>query len=80
MERYKMGLKELGYESVDWIRLVGPVAGSCEHGNERSGSIKDGKFIDHLNDYQLINMDCSMEQVITKYVKIRQGIMMLLQP
>jgi hypothetical protein len=24
----------------------GPVAGSCEHGNEFSGSIKDGEFLD----------------------------------
>jgi hypothetical protein len=24
----------------------GPVAGSCEHGNEPSGSIKGGKFLD----------------------------------
>jgi hypothetical protein len=23
-----------------------PVAGSCEHGNEPSGSIKGGKFLD----------------------------------
>jgi len=25
---------------------VGPVAGSCEHGNESLGSIKGGKFLD----------------------------------
>jgi hypothetical protein len=24
----------------------GPMAGSCEHGNERSGSIKGGEFLD----------------------------------
>jgi len=24
----------------------GPVAGSCEHGNEPSGSIKDTEFLD----------------------------------
>jgi hypothetical protein len=24
----------------------GPVAASCEHGNEPSGSIKDGEFLD----------------------------------
>jgi hypothetical protein len=24
----------------------GPVAGSCEHGNERSGSVKGGIFLD----------------------------------
>jgi hypothetical protein len=28
--------------------------GSCEHGNEPSGSIKDGKLLDELNDYQFL--------------------------
>jgi hypothetical protein len=26
------------------------VAGSCEHGNETSGSIKGGGFLDYLSD------------------------------
>jgi hypothetical protein len=29
----------------------GPVAGSCEHSNEPSCTIKDGEFLDLLNDY-----------------------------
>jgi hypothetical protein len=29
----------------------GPVAGSCEHGNELSGSIKGEKLLDQLCDY-----------------------------
>jgi hypothetical protein len=29
----------------------GPVAGSCEQGNEPSGSIKGGDFFDNLSDY-----------------------------
>jgi len=28
-----------------WL-CVGTVAGSCEHGNNPSGSIKDGDFLD----------------------------------
>jgi len=28
-----------------------PLMGSCEHGNELSGSTKGGKFLDYLNDY-----------------------------
>jgi len=32
------------------------VAGSCEHGNEPSGFIKDAEF-DKLNDCQLLNKD-----------------------
>jgi hypothetical protein len=35
----------------------GPVAGSYEHGNEPSGSIKGGEFLDWLNDYYLLNKD-----------------------
>jgi hypothetical protein len=30
---------------------MGPVAGSCEYGNEPSGSIKDGEFIDYMGNY-----------------------------
>jgi hypothetical protein len=30
--------------------IVGPVAGSFEHGNERSGSVKGGKFLERLSE------------------------------
>jgi hypothetical protein len=30
------------------------VVGSCEHGNEPSGSIKGGEFFDYLIDCQLV--------------------------
>jgi len=33
------------------------VVGSCEHGNEPSGSIKGGKFLDYLGGYQLLKKD-----------------------
>jgi hypothetical protein len=33
------------------------VAGSCEHGNEPSGSIKGGEFLDQLSDCQLLKKD-----------------------
>jgi hypothetical protein len=33
----KMDLREIGLRGVDWIHLAeGPVAGSCEYGNEPS--------------------------------------------
>jgi hypothetical protein len=32
------------------------VAGSCEHGNEPSVSIKGGEFLVHLGDIQLLKM------------------------
>jgi len=31
--------------------------GCCEHGNEALGSIKGGKFLDHLSDCQLLSND-----------------------
>jgi hypothetical protein len=37
----KMDLAEIGLDCVYWIDLAqDPVEGFCEHGNERSGSIK----------------------------------------
>jgi hypothetical protein len=33
------------------------VAGSCERGNEHYGSIKGGKFLDQLSDFQLLKKD-----------------------
>jgi hypothetical protein len=32
-----------------WLR-IGPVVGSCKHGNGISGSIKGGKFLDQVSD------------------------------
>jgi len=29
----------------------GPAVGPCEHGNEPSGSIKDGRFLGWLSNY-----------------------------
>jgi hypothetical protein len=42
-DNIKMYLREIGLRGKEWIHLgsgKGPVAGSCEHGNESSGSIK----------------------------------------
>jgi hypothetical protein len=33
------------------------VAGSCEDGNESSGSIKCGEFLDYLNGSKLLKKD-----------------------
>jgi hypothetical protein len=44
-----MDLWEIGFGDVDWIHWAqdrDKVAGSCEHGNEPSGSIKCGEFLD----------------------------------
>jgi hypothetical protein len=36
---------------------TGAVAGSCEHSNKHSGSIKGAKFLDLLSDCQLLKRD-----------------------
>jgi len=36
---------------VDPSGLGQAAAGSCEHGNEPSGSIKGREFLDYLSDY-----------------------------
>jgi hypothetical protein len=41
-------IKEIVVEGMDWIQLS-PVVGSCENSNEPSGSIKDGKYLNHLS-------------------------------
>jgi hypothetical protein len=33
------------------------VAGSCEHGNEHSSSIKGRTFLDKVSEYQLLRKD-----------------------
>jgi hypothetical protein len=46
-----MDLPEVGSGSMDWIELAqnrDKVAGTCENGNEPSGSIKRGEFLDQL--------------------------------
>jgi hypothetical protein len=37
--------------------------GTCEHGNETTGFIKGGEFLDQLSDRQLLKNDCSMVSV-----------------
>ena len=46
-----MDLQEVGCGYVDWIGLAqdrGQMANACECGNEPSGSIKCGEFLDQL--------------------------------
>jgi hypothetical protein len=43
MDSIKIDLRDMGWDGMDWFDLCsgyGPVEGSCEHGNETSGSIK----------------------------------------
>jgi hypothetical protein len=43
----KMDLREIGWDGMEWIdETQRQVEGSCEHGNEPSGSIKFGKVLE----------------------------------
>jgi hypothetical protein len=49
VDNIKINLREIEWDGVDWINLAqdrGPVEGSCEHGNEPSGSIKSWEILD----------------------------------
>jgi hypothetical protein len=49
----KMNFRQIGWECRDLIDLTqdkGQVAGCCEHGDERSCSIKCEKFLDQLGN------------------------------
>jgi hypothetical protein len=43
----RMDIMKIWFEGVDWRHWLrmGPVADSCEHGNEISGSVKSGEFL-----------------------------------
>ena len=46
-DNIKMDLQEVGGVETGWSWLrIGQVAGTCEYGNELSGSIKCGEFLD----------------------------------
>jgi hypothetical protein len=48
-DNIKMDFWEIGFRDVDWIHLAPDRdrwASSCEHGDEPSGSIKFGEFLD----------------------------------
>jgi hypothetical protein len=42
------------------------VAGSCEHSNEPSGTIKCEEFLDQLNDTQLLEDSASWSYLLQK--------------
>ena len=55
-----MDIQEVGCGSMDWIELAseqGQMAGTCDCGNEHSGSIKCGEFLDQLRTGQLLKKD-----------------------
>jgi hypothetical protein len=48
VDNIKMDLRKIGWGDIDWIDLAqdrDQWEGSCEHGNEPSGSIKFGEIL-----------------------------------
>jgi len=48
-DNIRLDLREIMWEGVDWIHLAqnrGHWWGPCEHGNDPSGSVKSGEFVD----------------------------------
>ena len=55
-----MGLQGVVCGGMDWIELAqdrGKETGACECGNEPTGSIKCGEFLDQLRNGQLLKKD-----------------------
>jgi hypothetical protein len=53
-DNIRMDHRVIGWGGVDWMHLAQEwelVVGSCEHGNEYSGCIKGGEFLDWFSDY-----------------------------
>jgi hypothetical protein len=42
----KMYIQEVRCGDVNWIEVAQDLAGTCEYGNEHSGCIKCGEFLD----------------------------------
>ena len=54
-----MNLQEVGFGCMGWIGVAQDrqVAGTCECGNEPSGSIKCGEFLDWLKTGEILKKD-----------------------
>jgi hypothetical protein len=57
VESIQMNLREIGWGGLGWSDLV--QEGSCEHGNECSGSIKCLEFLEYLHNKWLLKKGSS---------------------
>jgi len=57
-DNIKTYIKDKGDDDVDWMDSSGteqgPAVGSCEYGNELSGSVQERKFLEQLRDCQIL--------------------------
>jgi hypothetical protein len=57
VDNIKMDVREIGWDGGDWIDLAqdrDQWRGSCEGGNEPSGSIKRWDVLEWLHNWQLL--------------------------
>jgi hypothetical protein len=52
VDNIKIDLREIGWHGVNWVNLA--LEGSCEHGDELSGSIKCWEVLEWLHNWQLL--------------------------
>jgi hypothetical protein len=53
VDNIKIDLREIGENDMDWLR-IGTSKGSCEHGDESSGSLKCPEVPEWLHNLQLL--------------------------
>jgi hypothetical protein len=58
-DNIKMHLQKMGCGGKDWIKLA-QLVGTCECGNDPSGSIESGEFLDWLRTGYLLKQDCAV--------------------
>jgi hypothetical protein len=66
-DNIKIYIREIGWGGCGMVSsgsIQGQVAGSCEHSNEPSDSIKSGIFLEKLSDYKPLKKDFSMKLII----------------
>ena len=72
-DNVKMDLQEVGCGEYGLARAgsgQGQVAGTCECGNEPSGSIKCGKFLDQLRNGQLLREGLGCIELVNQSVSL----------
>jgi hypothetical protein len=52
VDNIKIDLREIGWGGMDWIDLAQDREGSCEHGDEPSGSLKFWEIPEWLHNWQ----------------------------
>jgi hypothetical protein len=52
VDSIKVDLREIGWDGVDWIHMAQDmtVEGSCEYGNEPSGTMKSWEVLEWLHN------------------------------